>query len=121
MDHYHDVLATLREPTRSLRRAIPEAWDGFVALHGGAMADGEIPTRLKEAAALAMSVLQRCDGCIAAHARAAAAAGATPAEVAEMLAIAVLMGGGPSTVYAPSAWKAYTEFAPLERVELSVT
>jgi hypothetical protein len=35
--------------------------------------------------------------------------------------IAVLMGGGPSTVYAPRAWAAYTEFAPLQRVELSAS
>jgi alkylhydroperoxidase/carboxymuconolactone decarboxylase family protein YurZ len=56
-------------------------------------------------------VTQRCDGCIAYHARAAARAGATPGEVAEMLGVAVLMGGGPASVYAPRAWDAYTEFA----------
>ena len=42
MGHAHDVLADLREPTRSLRRTIPQAWDGFVALHAGAMADGAV-------------------------------------------------------------------------------
>ena len=49
---------------------------------------------------------------VLAHARAAAAAGATPEEVAEMLGVAVLMGGGPATVYAPRAWAAFAEFAP---------
>jgi len=110
-DHtHHDVLAALGAPTRSLRHAIPEAWAGFQALHAGALADGAVPGRLKEAAALAIAVVQRCDGCIAYHAKAAARAGATPEEVAELLGVALLMGGGTASVYAPRAWEAYQEF-----------
>ena len=110
MGHHHDVLQEFREPTRSLRKAIPDAWSGFVALHAGAMADGEVPARVKEATALAISVAKRCDGCIAAHARSAAKAGATPGEVAELLGVALLMDGGTASVYAPRAWEAFMEF-----------
>jgi AhpD family alkylhydroperoxidase len=110
MEHNHEVLADLREPTRSLRGAIPDVWAGFVALHGAAMAEGAVPARLKEAAALAMSALKRCDGCIAHHAKAAARAGATPAEVAELIGVALLMDGGTASVYGPRAWAAYEEF-----------
>ena len=110
MDHHHDLLEGLREPTKSLRRAIPETWGGFVALHESAMADGEVPARLKEAVALAISVAKRCDGCIAYHARAAAKAGATREEVAELLGVALLMDGGTASVYAPRAWEAFEEF-----------
>jgi len=70
-----------------------------------------VPARLKEAAALAIAVAKRCDGCIAYHAKAAARAGATPTEVAEMLAVALLMDGGTASVYAPRAWEAFVEFA----------
>jgi alkylhydroperoxidase/carboxymuconolactone decarboxylase family protein YurZ len=56
-------------------------------------------------------VVKRCDGCVAHHARAAARAGATPGEVAEMLAVALLMDGGPASVWAPRALAAYHEFA----------
>jgi AhpD family alkylhydroperoxidase len=108
---HDDVLHDLREPTRSLRKAIPEVWSGFQSLHGAAMAEGEVPTRLKEATALAISVVKRCDGCIAHHAKAAARAGATPDEVAELLGVALLMDGGTASVYAPRAWDAYLEFA----------
>ena len=104
MEHNHEVLDDLREPTRSLRHAIPETWAGFQSLHGAAMADGEMPAALKEAVALAISVVKRCDGCIAYHARAAARAGATPAQVAELLGVALLMDGGTACVYAPRAW-----------------
>jgi AhpD family alkylhydroperoxidase len=110
MDRHHEVLQELRDPTKALRRAIPETWAGFVALHDAAMADGEVPTRLKEAAALAIAAVKRCDGCIAYHARAAARAGATPGEVAELLGVALLMDGGTASVYAPRAWDAYVEF-----------
>jgi AhpD family alkylhydroperoxidase len=103
------VLEELREPTRSLRRAIPDAWAGFASLHEAAMAAGEVPARLKEAVALAISVVKRCDGCIERHARAAARAGCTPGEIAEVLSVALLMDGGPATMYGPLAWRAFHE------------
>ena len=110
MHDHHETLWELREPTRALRNAMPGTWSGFTALHDAAMADGEVPARLKQAAALAVSVVKRCDGCIAYHARAAARAGATPGEVAELLGVALLMDGGPASVYAPRAWEAFTQF-----------
>lgn len=111
MGHHHQVLSELRGPTRALRHAIPDAWSAFLTLHEAVMVEGEVPIRLKEAAALAVSVAVHCDGCIAFHARAAARAGATPGEVAEMLGVALLLGGGTATTYAPRAWAAYEEFS----------
>lgn len=111
MEHYHEVLAGLREPTKTLRDAIPDVWAGFFSLHGAAMADGAVPVRLKEVVALALAVVKHCDGCIAYHAKAAARAGATRAEVAELLGVTLLMDGGTASVYAPRAWEAFLEFA----------
>ncbi len=91
--------------------AIPEAWAAFTKLHGAAVGDGALPARVKELMALAISVVKECDGCIAYHAKAAAQRGATTEEVADALAVALLMGGGPASVYAPRAWAAYHEFA----------
>jgi AhpD family alkylhydroperoxidase len=65
---------------------------------------------MKELIALAIAVADRCDGCIASHARGSVRTGATPAEVAETMGVTIMMGGGPSTVYAPRAWAAYQEF-----------
>jgi AhpD family alkylhydroperoxidase len=111
MGHYHDVAAELREPTRALRKAIPETWAGFGQLHQAAVADGAIPGRLKEVMALAIAVVKQCDGCIAYHARSAAAAGATLEEVSEALGVALLMDGGTASVYGPRALEAFREFA----------
>lgn len=111
MGYHADTLEDLREPTRELRRAAPEAWEGFGKLHAAALQDGVFPARVKELTALAIAVVKRCDGCIAYHARAAARLGATPEEVAEMLGVALLMDGGPATVFGPRAWAAFQEFA----------
>jgi AhpD family alkylhydroperoxidase len=115
MAHYHDVLTELREPTRGLRHAVPETWAAFVSLHDAAVADGALSSGLKEAIALAIGVVKRCDGCIAYHAKAAARAGVSPQEVAEVLGVTLLMDGGTASVYAPRAWSAYLEFAQAEQ------
>lgn len=109
--HGTDVLNDLRTPSRDLRRLIPEVYAGFVHTHQAALAPGDLDTKTKELIALAIGVTQRCDGCIASHARGAARAGATEQEVAETLGVAILMNGGPATVYGPRALEAFRDFA----------
>jgi AhpD family alkylhydroperoxidase len=111
MGQYYDLLDELREPTRSLRNQVPAVWSAFTQLHEAALTDGALPARVKELIALTASVVKRCDGCIAYHAKAAARRGATEDEVGEALGVALLMDGGAATVYAPRAWAAYHEFA----------
>ena len=111
MGHHHDVAADLREPTIALRKAIPETWGAFGQMHASAVADGVLPAKVKEMMALAIAVVKQCDGCIAYHARAAAKAGATEAEVAEAMGVALLMDGGTASVYGPRAFDAFREFA----------
>jgi AhpD family alkylhydroperoxidase len=111
MSHGKQVLADLREPSKSLRSKIPDVYAAFAATHKAALGDGALDTKTKEIIALAISVATKCDGCIASHARGAAQAGATPEEVAEALGVAILMTGGPATVYGPRAMEAFLEFA----------
>ena len=111
MEHYGDVIADLAEPTRSLRAMSPELWAGFGQLHDSAVGEGVLPAKIKELMALSIAVVKQCDGCIAYHAKAAARRGATPEEVAEALGVALLMDGGPASVYGPRAWDAYREFS----------
>ena len=96
---------------RDLRHAIPDVMKEFSDLHGAAMKPGALDTKTKELIALAISISSRCDGCIASHARGAAKQGATEAAVAEAIGVAVLMAGGPATVYGPRAFAAFRDFA----------
>ncbi len=111
MTSARQTLEELREPVKQLRQMAPEAWQGFAGLHHAAMADGALPGHVKELIALAIAMVKECDGCIASHARAAARKGASPEEVAETVSVAMLMDGGPATVYGPRAYEAYLEFA----------
>lgn len=111
MGHHANVIKELRDPTIALRKRIPDTWRGFTDLHRNAVADGALPGSVKELIALAIAVVDGCDGCIAYHARAAAQKGAAPEEVAEALGVALLMAGGPASVNAPRAWDAFEEFA----------
>ncbi|MCB2224612.1 MAG: carboxymuconolactone decarboxylase family protein [Actinobacteria bacterium] len=110
MGHWHDVIGDLAEPTKDLRAAIPEAWKGFGQMHRGAFGDGALSRATKEIIATVIAVAQQCDGCIAYHAKSAVRAGADPQEMAEALGVALLMMGGPATVYGPRAWEAFNEF-----------
>ena len=105
------VQAELRDPALALRKAIPEVYEGFKALSAAAYAEGALDRKTKELIALAIATSEQCDGCIASHARGAAKAGASEAEVAETLGVCIHMMGGPGTVYAPRAFAAFREFA----------
>ena len=115
MEKYQGLVDEVREPAASLRHEAPDAWAGFAALHSAAMADGEVSARMKELVAISISVVKGGEGCIAHHARRAARLGATRSEVAEVLSVALLMDGGPATVYGPKAWEAFLEFEPSQR------
>ena len=121
MQHAHEVIEELRAPTRELRRAIPDVWEGFSALHNAAVADGALSGAVKELVALAIAVVKQCDGCIAYHAHAAAKKGATRAEVADALGVALLMDGGPASVYGPRALAAFDEFAAADAAQDEAT
>lgn len=111
MGYGKDTQAGLRQPARALREKIPEVYEAFSALAKASMADNVLDAKTKELIALAVAVTNRCDGCIASHARGAARQGATADEVADALGVAILMNGGPSTVYGPRAFEAFREFA----------
>jgi AhpD family alkylhydroperoxidase len=106
------VLDELRPLHRELRHAIPEVYKGFGEFHHAAFAPGLLDAKTKELIALAIAVSQRCDGCIASHAEGAARAGATRQGAAEAIGVAMLMNGGPATIYGPRAYAAFCEFVP---------
>lgn len=94
-----------------LRKAVPDAMQGFSSLAKGALQEGTLDKKTKELIALAIGVSTRCDGCIGFHAKACLELGATRQEIAETLAMTVYMGGGPSVMYAADALRAYDQFA----------
>lgn len=111
MEHSHELLRELGGQGRRLRELIPGVYSGFAELDKAAMGAGALSAKAKQLVALAIAVTRECDGCIAAHARGAAREGATREEVAEAMGVAILMNGGPGTVWAPRALAAFDEYA----------
>ena len=93
-----------------------DVWTGFRRMHQAAVADGALPAKVKELMALAIAVVNQCDGCIADRAEAAAIRGASADEVADALGVALLVDGGPASVCTPRAWAAFHDFADTDAV-----
>lgn len=71
--------------------------------------DGVLPARVKALAAALWGISARCEPCLAFYMRQARELGATDAEVGEMLAIAVAMGGCVGEMWALKAFRAVSE------------
>lgn len=90
----------------ALRQAQPEVMKGFSQMAQAALKTEALDTKTKELIALAISVAVRCDACITYHAKAAVKQGASDAELAETMGMAIYMGAGPSVMYAAQAMEA---------------
>jgi AhpD family alkylhydroperoxidase len=104
----------VNEAAATLRRAVPDVMAAFGGLGAAARQDGALDHKTKELITLVIAVSKRCDACIAYHAKQSLKLGVTREEVAEAVAVAVHMGGGPAMVYAGQALAAYDEFAAVE-------
>lgn len=111
MSDYAKLEADARRKIEVLGAAIPDTVGAFFQMHGAANQDGALDPKTKELISLAASIAGHCDGCVAWHAKAVQELGATREEVAEMIGIAVQMGGGPSLFSGSEALEAYDEFA----------
>lgn len=101
---YTPVTKEILTGMKALQEQIPEMSKAFSQLaHATAGTDGALDEKTKELIALAIGVSTHCDGCVGFHTKKLAKLGATEAEVAEALGVAVYMGGGPSLMTAAEA------------------
>lgn len=100
----------LQERLAQLGRELPGPMSGFARLHKKAVEGGALDTKTKELMALAISICVQCEGCIAYHTHDAIQAGATRAELLETIGLAIMMGGGPASIYAVHAMDAIDQF-----------
>jgi AhpD family alkylhydroperoxidase len=106
------LIQNISQSMAALRKAQPDAMQGFGQLAKAAMAEGAVSEKHKELIALAIGITQHCSGCIGFHVKALRRLGCTRAELEEMLAVCVYMGGGPALMYASEALAAWDAFAP---------
>lgn len=104
------MIADIGPYSKELHKLIPDTMAGFGAMAKSATQTKILDEKTKEMIALALGVAARCDGCLAYHAKALVRLEATREEVAEVLGMAIYMGGGPSLMYAADALRAYDQF-----------
>lgn len=105
--HHH-----LESRLAQLGQEIPLPMGGFARLHKKAIDDGALNRKVKELMALAISIVVGCEGCIVYHTHDAVQAGATRGELLETIAVGVMMGGGPGSIYGAHALDAIEQFLP---------
>ena len=109
--NYPEIVKHLSGVMRDLGKGIPGTMQGFVKCADSAKAQGALDPKTKELMATAISISLRCDGCIGFHVRGAVRNGATRDEMMETIAVAIMMNGGPATVYGAYALEAFDQFA----------
>jgi AhpD family alkylhydroperoxidase len=100
----------LQERLAQLGSELPGPMSGFNRLHKKAVETGALDTKTKELMALAISICVHCEGCIAYHTHNAIQAGASRVELLETIGLAIMMGGGPASMYAVQAMDAADQF-----------
>ncbi len=109
MNSNDEVREELRQPALELRQMVPDVLKGYSAMSKAAMAEGELSSGIKELLALMVAITRQCDGCVVSHARGAARQGVTRQQVAEAVGVAIMMNGGPGTVWGPRALHSFDQ------------
>lgn len=110
MNHV-EGLKNVGENNKRLAKAIPTEMNGFMGLVQGVLTDSALTMKQKELITLGIAVAVRCEGCIETHVNNLINLGAKKQEVAEAVSVAILMGGGPSTVYGGKALEAFDQIS----------
>lgn len=107
---YKKITKDISEYIGELKKQVAGPMNGFSVMAQESIKDGALDKKTKELIALAIGVSKRCDGCIGFHIKALKELNVSREELAEVLAITVYMGGGPSLMYAADALRAYDQF-----------
>lgn len=107
---YKEIIGDITAYSKELHKLIPDTMAGFSSMAKAATQTKVIDEKTKEMIALALGVAAHCDGCLGYHTKALARLGATREEVAEVLGMAIYMGGGPSLMYAADALRSFDQF-----------
>jgi AhpD family alkylhydroperoxidase len=107
---YKEIIGDISAYSKELHKLIPDTMAGFTSMAKAATQTKVIDEKTKEMIALALGVAAHCDGCLGYHTKALARLGASREEVAEVLGMAIYMGGGPSLMYAAEALRSFDQF-----------
>lgn len=106
---YSEQAQTGKKEYAALKEASPEVMGAFGDLHKTNVKDGALTVKEKELIALGIAIATRCEGCILSHMNLLIKEGVSRDEVIETINTAVMMSGGPGTVYGGKALAYFDE------------
>lgn len=104
---WQELLQNAMKSIGELAKGNPKVMVGIKAMDEAGAAHGSLDAKTRELIALAVASTTRCDTCIAVHAKAAVAAGATRNELLEALGVAIGLNAGAALVYSSRALEAF--------------
>ena len=107
--NWSELLGTLKRSSGLLGDKNPKMLEAYRGLTAAQGSNGALDAKTRELIAMAVAVTTRCDGCISSHTAAAAKAGATEAEMADALGVAIALNAGAAYVYSLRALEAFKE------------
>lgn len=110
MTDYKQELNEVMANNKNLFASTGATGKAFLGVHEEAIKAGALDSKTKALEALGIAVAIRCEGCIVQHVKGAIKLGATRDEIVETINVAIMMGGGPSTVYGGKALACADQF-----------
>jgi AhpD family alkylhydroperoxidase len=110
LNNWAEMVGNVRQAAGTLEELHPKMLTAFRSVNEAQGGVGVLDAKTRELIALAVAVTTRCDGCIGSHALAATKAGASEAEVAEALGVAIALNAGAAYIYSLRALDAVKEF-----------
>ena len=107
---WKDLIKNATKAITALATGNGKIIEGIKNLDEAGATHGALDAKTRELIALAVASTTRCDTCIAIHASAAAAAGATREELLEALGVAIGLNAGAALVYSSRALEAFDTF-----------
>ncbi|MBN3266912.1 hypothetical protein CUR95_06220 [Bordetella bronchiseptica] len=110
MNNWPETLSNLRKGGAALAEQNPPVIAAYRGLNEALSQGKALDAKMRELIAIAVAVTTRCDGCISSHSAAARKAGASEAEIAEALGVAIALNAGAAFVYSSRAMEAFGQF-----------
>ena len=79
--------------------SVADVQNKFMAFTSASLSAGALPRKTKELIAIALSLLSKCGHCVKIHVDVARSVGASDAEIAEALWVAIAFGGAPALMF----------------------
>lgn len=109
MQDWNKYRDSLLEEVGNFAGQNPAVVRGLTTMDSAATKSGQLDPKFHEMIALAVAVTTRCDGCIAVHTKKAVEHGATKAEIAEALGVAIALNAGAALTYSARVMSAHDQ------------